>query len=76
MQKWEYARFYWDGGTGRTRRVMFTHQSPWEPIAKDMYVATLRRLGEAGWELVGTMVFDSTGSYDAEALYFKRPLAG
>ena len=49
MDKWEYAEFCYDHGAGGTRRVAFSHTRPvWEPIAKNEFFSTLRRLGDEG----------------------------
>ena len=66
MQKWEYAQLEWLVGPGSRRSVEFTHSKKWEPLGDGlaMFWATLRRLGEEGWEMV-----HAGGSF-----WFKRPL--
>jgi hypothetical protein len=70
-QQWEYAEFFFQGGVGKHRTVRFTHQEDWTKIGGDELVATLRRLGEEGWE----MVTHSTTGEGYSSWYFKRPFS-
>jgi hypothetical protein len=80
---WEYAIMVWDGdGRDDYRIVRFSHRKAWSPIGNNEYMATVRELGDEGFELV-THQFLVRGQYDRggrygestrELLTFKRPL--
>ena len=78
MQRWEYARFIWGGEEARDpRRVGFTYGDPWS-VGSDDFWATMRRLGDEGWELISTakIAGSSERPYtESWIMYFKRPAA-
>ena len=73
--KWEYANFEWEGmKRGGHRAVRFTHRESWTKIAgsdADFY-ATLRALGDDGWEMITHVHHPETASYNT--WWFKRSL--
>ena len=79
MQRWEHARFIWEGEDPRAaRRVGFSHSDPWVDIGTEDFWATMKRLGDGGFELVSS--WRMPGSSDRPfteswILYFKRPMA-
>ena len=52
MTRWEYARLEsTDDGVG----VVFTHRDAWPRQGPEAFFATLRRLGDEGWEVVSAL---------------------
>jgi hypothetical protein len=72
MQSWEYAEFLWQNSPEPTARryVAFTHHDAWQLDETGQFWATLRRLGEEGWELVSAVQ-----QPDGTLCWLKRPLA-
>ena len=77
MTRWEYARL---SSTGAGVDVVFTHREAWPRQGADEFFATLRRLGDEGWEMVAALplaVAEKAGGYNVEPdrwVMFKRPL--
>ena len=70
MTSWEYAEFYWpESAEPEARRyVAFSHQEPWEPLDPGQFWATLRRLGDEGWEAIAI-----TPGAHGTVCWLKRP---
>ncbi|MFZ2097754.1 MAG: hypothetical protein WAV05_14075 [Anaerolineales bacterium] len=62
MQKWEYTRIDYGGGT-TSQWVSYVNNQDLRKDNINLY-AYLNKLGEEGWELV---------SHDAQVIYLKRP---
>jgi hypothetical protein len=77
-QRWEYAQLRWHGtGRGDIREVTFSHEPAWGRLGKDELEATLKRLGDDAWEMVGVSGTTNWSSIVPTQHYrylFKRPL--
>ena len=90
MQKWEYAELTWyqsasgaEEEEGESSGVLvFSHNDGEEELEEGAFRATLRRLGEAGWELVSTYSHrqhipghppETHGSTHTETVYTFKP---
>jgi hypothetical protein len=83
MTRWEYARLEsTDQGVG----VVFTHREAWPKQGPEAFFATLRQLGDEGWELVSALPLGAAVRHPQQPdqlqlrvepdrwLLFKRPL--
>lgn len=51
--RWEYAYLRWEGpGTHHRRVVEFSHRDPWRKLDQAGFFATIRALGDEGFEML------------------------
>jgi len=69
MQRWEYAQVHFQTGAA-SFRITYSHQADRVDSPADRFWATIRELGDQGWELVSV---SAAGEPAVLRHWFKRP---